>query len=507
MGVCIFFSRILLAAIFGIAGITKLFDLKGSRQAILDFGAFEWLTIPLGYGIPIVETVIAGLLVSPQTALWGELGALALLVTFLVVICINLALGKRPDCHCFGQLHSEPIGVSTLLRSGLLAVVAAGLLLAPHQEELSLSAAGSEILALHPLISVLAVSLFLLFLAQVYFTLHLFRQNGRLLLRIEALESATGTVLKAAPAQYAGLALGTPAPTFELPLLRGGTSSLEDLLQIGKPLLLVFSDAACGPCKALVPELVAWQRQHGTKFTLAVITRGVSKANPASLGDLDNVFVQNDREVAERYRVVGTPSAVLIGLNGLIGSPYAPGAQAIGSLVVAAANGTVPAGAPALPTTPRQSRAGLPVGTPAPSFTLSDVSDKAVGLADYRGHDILLLFWNPTCGFCARMLARLKDLERSRPKSAPQIVLISAGTLELNRAMGLQSAVLLDQGQGIFALFGATGTPSALVVSRDGNIGSSLAAGADAIFALLDDQKSPVANSTMGFRQIEQHAT
>jgi len=73
--------------------------------------------------------------------------------------------------------------------------------------------------------------------------------------------------------------------------------------------------------------------------------------------------------------------------------------------------------------------------------------------------------------------------------------------------MGLQSAVLLDQGQGIFALFGATGTPSALVVSRDGNIGSSLAAGADAIFALLDDQKSPVANSTMGFRQIEQHAT
>jgi hypothetical protein len=33
-----------------------------------------------------------------------------------------------------------------------------------------------------------------------------------------------------------------------------------------------------------------------------------------------------------------------------------------------------------------------------------DLSGKHVGLADFRGHQTLLLFWNPGCAFCNRML-------------------------------------------------------------------------------------------------------
>jgi len=72
-------------------------------------------------------------------------------------------------------------------------------------------------------------------------------------------------------------------------------------------------------------------------------------------------------------------------------------------------------------------------------------------------------------------------------------------------ATGLHSAVLLDQNQGAMGLFGASGTPSALLVDRAGNIGSNLALGADAILALAGSQKSTSKDNTgMALRRAEQ---
>ena len=509
MDLTLFLARMLLTTLFGFAGIAKLLDLKGSRKAMTDFGVPEWLAAPLGYCLPVIEIAVACLLALARATVWGAWGALVLLVAFIVGIAINMARGNRPDCHCFGQLHSEPIGLSTLLRNGFLAVVAAAVLwLVPHQPALSLSAAVSMILAGHPLMSVLVGGFVLALAAQAYLTFHLFRQNGRLLLRVEALESAPGGVAQSAAAPYSGLAKGSPAPKFELPLARGGTGSLDRLLEMGTPVLLVFSDAACGPCKALMPELVRWESRHSEKLTFAVVTRGVSKDKPASQPDLKYVFMQNDREVAEQYKALGTPSAVLVGKDGLVGSSLASGAQAIGDLVLAAATGNLPAAPqPTSQPTSQQTRRGLAVGAPAPQLTLPDLSGKPVGIADFQGHETMLMFWNPGCGYCARMLPGLKELEKSRPRTAP-IVLISTGTPEQNRAMGLRSPVLLDQGQGAMGLFGASGTPSALLVDRAGKIGSSLAIGADAIFALVGKQESTVTDKTgMALGRIEQQLT
>jgi hypothetical protein len=57
-------------------------------------------------------------------AWWGAFGALGLLLVFVIGIGITLLRGRRPACHCFGQLHSAPIGWLTLARNGALAVVA-----------------------------------------------------------------------------------------------------------------------------------------------------------------------------------------------------------------------------------------------------------------------------------------------------------------------------------------------------------------------------------------------
>ncbi len=124
MNTALLMARLLLALVFVVAGLSKLADRKGSRQTIIDFGLPAALAAPLGVLLPLAELAVAAALVPPATAWWGATGALALLLLFVGGISVNLARGRKPDCHCFGQLHSAPAGWKTLSRNGVLAAVA-----------------------------------------------------------------------------------------------------------------------------------------------------------------------------------------------------------------------------------------------------------------------------------------------------------------------------------------------------------------------------------------------
>jgi protein-disulfide isomerase len=95
-----------------------------------------------------------------------------------------------------------------------------------------------------------------------------------------------------------------------------------------------------------------------------------------------------------------------------------------------------------------------------------------------------VLFWNPGCGFCQQMLPDLKAWEADPPPGAPQLFVVSAGTVEANQAMGLRSPVMLDQGFSAGRSFGATGTPSAVLIDAQGRMTSPVAVGAAAVLAL-----------------------
>ncbi len=277
--------RLLLAGVFAVAGTTKLLDLAGSRQAMRDFGLSPGLARIAGVALPVAELVVAAALMFTSTAWWGALAALGLLVTFVGVIAYHMAHGHTPNCHCFGQLHSQPIGRSTLLRNGLLAL-AAGLLVAQGPNAAMpglLHGLGSL-----PPLGYLLLTGWLALLAVVvglgWVVINLLRQNGRLLLRIEALESHLGIVpappdaaaIEAAPAQL-GLAVGVPAPAFQLTDLAGASYSGAALLARGKPLLLVFSSPTCAPCVELLPEIAGWQRDHADKLTVVLVSRGSAR--------------------------------------------------------------------------------------------------------------------------------------------------------------------------------------------------------------------------------------
>src|SRR5215217_3458944 len=108
MDIPLLIARLVLGGVFLLAGLAKLADRTGSRQAMIAFGVPAPLAAPLGVLLPLAELVVAVALLPLSTAWWGALGALALLLFFVGGIGVNLIRGRTPECHCFGQLPSSP---------------------------------------------------------------------------------------------------------------------------------------------------------------------------------------------------------------------------------------------------------------------------------------------------------------------------------------------------------------------------------------------------------------
>ena len=515
-------ARIVLAVVFLVAGIGKLLDLKGSKSAMLGFGLPESLASPAAIALPIVELLAAILLIPARTAWWGALLAFLLLAAFVAGIAYNMKKGRAPDCHCFGQIHSEPAGPRTLVRNGLLGIVSLLILFyGTDRWSFSHGNAGASLLGWMDELGtweIIATILFIALIAAVaaigYILVHLLGQNGRVLLRLDALEAGQQNAaagLAGAPAAAAapaappmGLPVGEAAPAFKLEGLHGEVLTLDALRSNGLPTMLLFTDPTCGPCNALLPEVGRWQRDHAGKLNIAVISSGTADANKAKATEhgLSNVLLQQDRAVSTLYKAHGTPAAVLIDRNGKIASPVSGGGESIRKLLTstaglaaarpaapaaaapAAANGGAPAPAPA----PAPQRPNL-IGKDAPEMELPDLDGKTVQLSDYKGKQTLLVFWNPGCGFCKKMADDLKGWEKDKPAGAPEVILVSTGSVDANREMGLKSTIVLDEGFATGRKFGATGTPSAVLIDPTGKIASEVAVGGPNVIALASGKK------------------
>jgi methylamine dehydrogenase accessory protein MauD len=477
-------ARLILAATFALAGVTKLADLVGTRAAVIGFGVPEALAMPFTILLPLAELAAAALVLASATARAGAVVALGLLTAFAAAIARSMARGEAPDCHCFGQLHSGPAGPKTLGRNVGLAAVAALVLVrgaGTSATEWIGQLSGTGIVALTGGVALLAVAV-----GAGSLILTLLRRHGELLLRIEALEDAVashGIVVDPVGPLAEGLPLGAPAPGFQLPDLEGDPASLDRLLAADRPLMLLFTDPGCGPCSALMPRIATWQHDHSEALELVLVSRGDPESNLAHAREhgVQRVLLQRDREVSERYQVSGTPSAVLVGVDGMIASAVHGGAEAISALVSSV---TAPAQLPIHRHEPTARR-------PAPDPMLRTLDGEERQLSTMLDGSTAVVFWNPSCGFCQRMLPELRQIEDEQPDGAPGLLLISTGDAESNLAMGLKAPIVLDETFAAGSAFGASGTPSAVLVDGERRIASELAVGAPAVLALAGASSSP----------------
>jgi peroxiredoxin len=138
-----------------------------------------------------------------------------------------------------------------------------------------------------------------------------------------------------------GRRAGSPAPSFTLPDLDGRTVSLDQYR--GRRVLLVFSDPRCEPCEALFPELVRFEsEQNDSAVAVIMVGRGEAEMNRRKSHDYGVKFpvvLQRHWELSAEYGNFVTPSAFLIGADGVIERNVAIGVNDILALARLPGNG------------------------------------------------------------------------------------------------------------------------------------------------------------------------
>jgi peroxiredoxin len=138
---------------------------------------------------------------------------------------------------------------------------------------------------------------------------------------------------------------------------------------------------------------------------------------------------------------------------------------------------------------------GLPVQSPAPEFELPDLEGRPATLAQFRGQSVLLVFFNPACGYCRELAPKLA----ADPQKSARLLVVSVGDAETNRQFfsehKLTCPVLLQKDGEIAAAYQARGTPSGYLISPEGTIASELAMGAESLLALANGKTTGRANT------------
>jgi peroxiredoxin len=320
---------------------------------------------------------------------------------------------------------------------------------------------------------------------------HLIRQNGRILLHLEALDARLAQ-LGGAGSAPTGLPVGEAAPDFDLPDLTGARHTLAEFK--GRKVLLIFFSPQCGYCLQMAPALAALETDSNP--LPLVITSGDAEANRQLVkehGIKCLVLLQAKDDLAAWYKAAGTPTGYLIDEEGLIASPLTVGADALLALgeepEEAAGNGQarprgkVNRGLAAS----KIKRDGLPPGTPAPGFSLPRLDGGELALEDYRGQRVLLVFSDPGCGPCDQLVPQLE--EHKRRHLDIQVVMISRRDPESNRRKvaqhGLTFPVVLQKAWEISKLYAMFAMPVGYLIDEQGIIASKVALGGEPILALL----------------------
>jgi thiol-disulfide isomerase/thioredoxin/uncharacterized membrane protein YphA (DoxX/SURF4 family) len=479
-------GRVVLSAVFAVAGISKLASFSQSRESAVEFGVPSPFALPFMVALISCELAVAIALIPAPSAWYAAIVALTLFALFSGVIAANLIKGKRPTCNCFGQLHPTEIGWPTFARNILLAAIAALVVAEPTAARTSLFTWTHELNTMQAVsLAAIAIATALL-VAIVALLLQVVRQQGRMLLRFDAIEHHLGVVTDQAPAPV-GLQPGSPAPAFALRLLDGRELSLEELLQPKKPALLVFSNPSCGPCQELLPQIAQWQQEFAEKLSIALLSEGSAEDNRSKFGSsgLAKILLQKQRETAEAYQVYATPSAVMIAPNASVASYVAQGSDEIQKLIFAFRSGALE---------PALAARGMSPGDDIPEIALKTLDGKEFALTSLRGASALLVFWNQHCGFCQQMIPELRAWEAAPHTDGPRMILVSGNAADEHKGLDVASMVLLDQESRASAAFGARGTPMGILIGPDGRIASHLVAGAKEIFALADRARTVRSN-------------
>ena len=465
--------RVVLAVVFVVSAVAKLRDRTGSREAVSGFGVPAPLVGVVAAGLPVAELACATLLLLPDpAALWGAVASLILLGAFTAVVVANLLRDNRIECHCFGSVGDQgAIGWHTVARNGVFLVLAAAALVGAGGRP-SVPGAVVDMPAVVATLWFVGLVALAVIVGLALVVQQLVSRYGAVLLRLEAVERATGL---AEPAE---------APLFTLPDLDGELVSLEEKLADGQPAMVVFVSPSCSNCTDLLPDLAAWQKDdHGPH--ILVLSDGSVEDNRAKLADVAplQVLLQPDRSMIDELGLLGTPAAILVGVDGLIAGAPVHGPDPIRTLIETTHSTLLGADhGHEHDDRPVHQIMGRPLGAgdEVPELALRSETGEPLTVEEAFGGDgAVAIFWRYDCGFCLGILDDVKALEASTP-----VRIVTDSSVEEIRASGLTSPILRDQDSLLSNWLEVPGTPSASRL-RAGVLDSGVAIGGPQVLGLL----------------------
>jgi peroxiredoxin/uncharacterized membrane protein YphA (DoxX/SURF4 family) len=477
--------RLLLFAILAIAGVGKLLDREGSEKAVKAFGTPDSLVKTFAFLLPIGELIFGFCLLFVSFSWIGAAGALLLLVTFIGGMLIQMIKGEAPDCHCFGQIHSEPVGPKSLIRNIAIAILPIVLLISGRPNQGFALGESDAAIASN---TVLATVVIAVFVGAVYLR-RLAKENAvlkRQLDLIEMLETG-GTLVERDEAgdPTDSLPIGAPFPDFTLPDTAGKFVTFDHLIADPVPKLFLFVGPDCRPCKAMLDEFAEWKREFDGKVRLVFVSKGGVAENLERFGeDLSaGMLLQNKMELASILHIKWTPAAIFVGADGNIASHPAVGDIAIRDLI--AKLRTEDFSTAGYYVKNSQKRGRVKIGEPIPEFAVTDLAGNSISRDAFIGKTTLAFFLSTTCSFCGEVVDQIRKWENSGDKNGTNAIMFSEGDIETHKNYGLSTPIVIDEGYKLSSNFGMFGVPSAVLIDEAGKIASETAVGGPMIWSLI----------------------
>lgn len=477
--------RLLLFGVFAVAGVGKLVDREGSEKAVRAFGTPDPFAKTFAVLIPIAELIFAYCLLFVSFSWIGAAGALLLLVTFIGGMLMQIIKGEAPDCHCFGQIHSEPVGPKSLIRNILIALLPIALLISGRSNQgfalgETNSAIISNIVLASIVVAIVVISAYLIRLVKENSTLK------RQLDLLEMLETGGGMIERdEAGDPTDSLPIGAPFPDFTLPDTSGKLVTFDHLIADPLPKLILFVGPTCRPCKAMLDEFAEWRREFEGRIRLIFVSRGTVAENEERFGASlsDGMLLQKNMEFGALLHIKWTPAVIFVDSAGNIASHPAVGDMAIRDLIGNLRSEDFTKSGYYIKNS--QKRGRVKIGERIPDFETSDLSGSTISRQTFLGKPTLTFFLSTTCGYCSEVIDQIRKWENSPDRNGTNAIIFSEGDPETHKAYGLSTPIVIDEGYKLSGNLGMFSVPSGVLIDEDGVIATESALGGPMIWSLI----------------------
>ena len=120
------------------------------------------------------------------------------------------------------------------------------------------------------------------------------------------------------------MSVGDKAQDFSLPDLNGKSVSLRDILKSKQPVAFVFWASWCPECRRQLPEINAVAKNYKGKVQFYSINTNDSRSDAETYVKSEGIdfpaLIDVPGEVADSYGILGVPTVILIGADGVVKS-------------------------------------------------------------------------------------------------------------------------------------------------------------------------------------------